>query len=90
MQQQYYNQPATPQNSWVVALILCFLLGTLGAHRFYIGDRSLGTAQLLLSIIGWCTVWLIIGIIPLVIVGVWAFVDLILIIVRKGIWRNLT
>ena len=36
-------------------------------------------AQLVLSIIGWLTVWFIIGFIPLAIVWIWVFVDLFLV-----------
>lgn len=31
------------QKSWVVALLLCFFVGFLGVHRFYVG--KVGTAS---------------------------------------------
>jgi PBP1b-binding outer membrane lipoprotein LpoB len=33
--------------SWVVALILCFFIGVLGIHRFYLGYTGLGVLYLL-------------------------------------------
>lgn len=53
--------------SKVAALILCFLFGFLGAHRFYLGYTMLGIIQLVT-----CG-----GL------GIWAFVDLIMIAVGK-------
>lgn len=49
----------------VVALLLCFFLGLFGAHRFYVG--KVGTAILMILTFGGF--------------GIWALVDLILIIV---------
>jgi len=47
------------------AFLLCFLLGVFGAHRFYVGKT--GTAILMIVTIGG--------------LGIWALIDLILIIV---------
>ena len=49
--------------SRLVALILCFFAGVFGAHRFYVGKT--GTAVLMLVTFGG--------------LGVWSFIDLILI-----------
>jgi TM2 domain-containing membrane protein YozV len=51
--------------SRLVALLLCFLFGVFGAHRFYLG--KIGTGILMLITIGGF--------------GIWALIDLILIIV---------
>jgi len=46
-------------------VLLCFLLGVFGAHRFYVG--KIGTGILMLVTVGG--------------LGIWALIDLILIIV---------
>jgi hypothetical protein len=54
---------ASPK-SFVAALILCFLLGTLGVHRFYVG--KIGTGILTILTFGGFF-------------GIWPLIDLILI-----------
>ena len=41
-----------PQKSKVAALLLCFFLGGIGAHRFYVGKAGSGFLQLLLCLCG--------------------------------------
>jgi TM2 domain-containing membrane protein YozV len=48
----------------LVALLLCFFLGVLGVHRFYVGKVGSGIVQLL-TLGG---------------LGIWALIDLIMII----------
>lgn len=55
------------QRSYAVALLLSFFIGYLGVDRFYLGHTGLGVAKLLTF--GGC--------------GIWAFIDFILIAVRK-------
>jgi ribosomal protein L40E len=50
---------------WLTTLLLCFFLGVFGVHRFYTGHTAIGVAQILT--LGGC--------------GIWALVDLIMIIV---------
>ena len=57
----------TGQKSWVVALLLCLLLGMLGAHRFYTGKIGTGILQIL-TLGGF---------------GLWVLIDLIMIVVGK-------
>lgn len=52
---------------WLVVLLLCLFLGTLGVHRFYVNKVGSGLGQLFTM--GGC--------------GVWTIVDLILIITGK-------
>jgi peptidoglycan/LPS O-acetylase OafA/YrhL len=49
---------------WLTTLLLCFFLGGLGIHSFYTKKTGIGVAQLLT--LGGC--------------GIWALVDLIMII----------
>jgi len=50
---------------WITAVLLCFFLGVFGIHRFYTGSTVIGIVQLLT--LGGC--------------GIWAFIDLIMILV---------
>lgn len=54
----------TTQKDWLTTLLLCIFLGGLGIHRFYTGHTAIGIVQLLT--VGGC--------------GIWALVDLIMII----------
>ena len=53
------------QKSWIVALLLCFFVGVLGVHRFYVGKVGTGILQLL-TFGG---------------LGIWTLIDFILIMV---------
>jgi TM2 domain len=57
--------PGASPKSRVVALLLCFLLGVFGAHRFYVG--KIGTGILQIFTLGG--------------LGIWSLVDLIMTIV---------
>jgi len=59
--------PQVSEKKRLVALLLCFFLGCFGAHRFYAGKIGTGIAQLL-TFGG---------------LGLWAFIDFIMIIVGK-------
>ena len=52
--------------SRLVALLLCFFLGALGAHRFYVG--KVGTGILMLLTLGGLGIWMLIDLI-LIVVG---------------------
>ncbi|WP_446218720.1 TM2 domain-containing protein [Micromonospora sp. IBHARD004] len=56
---------ATAQKSWLVALLLCFFIGLLGVHRFYVGKVGTGVLQLI-TFGG---------------LGIWTLIDFILILV---------
>jgi len=58
---------AEAPKDWLVTLLLCLFLGGLGVHRFYTGHIGIGVAQLLT--LGGC--------------GIWALIDLIMIITDK-------
>ena len=51
-------------SQWVVILLLAFLLGVIGAHRFYVGKT--GTGILMLLTFGGLGIWLLIDLILIV------------------------
>ncbi|HBT72578.1 MAG TPA: NINE protein [Lysinibacillus sp.] len=53
--------------NFVATVLLCFFLGSLGAHRFYVG--KIGTGILMFFTLGG--------------LGIWTLIDLIMIIVGK-------
>lgn len=55
------------EKNWLTTLLLCLFLGGLGIHRFYAGKT--GTGILMILTAGGC--------------GIWALIDLIMIIVGK-------
>ena len=71
-QQPQYGQPPygnvqTQQKDWLTTLLLCLFLGWIGVHRFYTGHTVIGVIQLLT--LGGC--------------GIWALVDLIMILTNS-------
>lgn len=60
--------PVIPPNAsdkdWLTTLLLCFFLGGLGIHSFYVGKTAIGVVQLIT--LGGC--------------GIWALIDFIMII----------
>lgn len=62
-----------------VSYVLWLFLGGFGGHRFYNGRTGTAVALLLLSLVGWSTIFVGFGFLPLTIVGVWVLVDAFLI-----------
>lgn len=66
-QDQQVSTGGDEQKQWMTAVLLSALLGGIGADRFYLGYTGLGVAKLLT--LGGC--------------GIWAVIDLIMIIMGK-------
>ena len=77
IQQPYYAQAPVSQKSKTTALLLAFFLGEWGAHKFYLGDTTKGAIMLVIGFIGLFTY------LPLLITGVWALVDFIIICTKS-------
>ncbi len=69
--------------SRTAAAVLAFFLGQLGLHRFYSGKIGTGVAMLVLTIIGYSTIYFGVGLVFLLAVGIWNLVDLILILAGR-------
>jgi TM2 domain-containing membrane protein YozV len=54
---------ATGSKSWIATLLICFFLGSLGIHRFYVG--KVGTGILMLITFGGLGVWTLIDFITI-------------------------
>ncbi len=52
------QEPEVEMKSQLVALLLCFFLGGLGLHRFYVG--KFGSGILMLLTCGLCGIWVLI------------------------------
>ena len=73
------------KKSLAVAYLLLIFLGPLGVHRFYLGKTGSALVMLALSVIGWATLFIVVGLVFLVAVGIWVVVDVFLLpeIVRQ-------
>ncbi|WP_293380244.1 TM2 domain-containing protein [Phenylobacterium sp. SCN 70-31] len=66
----------TGKKSAGAAYLLWFFLGGVGAHRFYMGLTGSAIGQLVLSVLGWATIWFGIGFLFLAALGIWLLIDL--------------
>ena len=64
---RYCHCPQTDQKSFVAALLLCFFLGAIGVHRFYVG--KVGTGILQLITLGGLGIWVLIDLIMIIVGG---------------------
>ena len=73
--QPAYGQPVVgAPKQWIVALLLAFFLGPFGIHNFYLGYTTKGIIQLVISL----------TVVGLIVTGIWAFIDFIMLIMRSG------
>jgi len=61
----------------IVAALLAFFLGMLGIHKFYLGKNTAGIIMLLCGTVGW-----ILFAIPPLVIGVIAFIEFIVYILK--------
>ena len=57
--------------------LFAWFLGQFGAHRFYVGKTGTAVVMLVLGILGWATVWILVGYIFLIPVWIWSLIDFI-------------
>ncbi len=75
------NKPNSKGKNQIVALLLCFFLGALGIHSFYLGNNTKGIIQLAMFLVGLLTSFFFIGYIILIALSIWVLVDFIRIII---------
>ena len=61
----FIEERVESEKGFVPAILLCFFLGTFGAHRFYVG--KIGTGILMLLTLGGLGFWVLIDFIMIVI-----------------------
>lgn len=62
-----------------VAYLLWFFLGAVGGHRFYVGKTGTAVAILGLTVLGFILASVGVGLVLLIVVGIWVLVDAFLI-----------
>ncbi|NKE46397.1 TM2 domain-containing protein [Roseomonas frigidaquae] len=67
------------KKSALLAYLLWFFLGYLGAHRFYLGRIGSGVAMLLIFLVSFPLVYVVIGMLGYMFIGLWWLVDAFLI-----------
>ncbi len=65
------NKLVNGKSIWVY-LVLAWLLGVVGVHRFYVGKNGSAIAMLIMGTVGWLLI------IPGIVSAVWALVDIII------------
>ncbi|UQS84875.1 TM2 domain-containing protein [Apilactobacillus apisilvae] len=73
-QQMVENQTNVSKANPIVAWILWWFLGNLGAHRFYL-HRNYAVLMLVLDVIGWLLAFIIIGFPILGAIFIWWIID---------------
>lgn len=80
------DQPQASNEKKLTLILLCWLFGVFGIHRFYAGKHVSGTLQLLMLIFMGVLALLDIGIISAIILiglSLWLVIDIMLIIMGK-------
>jgi TM2 domain-containing membrane protein YozV len=63
----YQSEKAVSPHSRLAALLLCFFLGCLGVHRFYVG--KVGTGVAMIFTLGGLGIWTLIDLIMIIVGG---------------------
>ncbi len=71
------------QKSRMVAGLLALVCGIYGVHNFYLGNTGKAVAQLVMTLIGLFTSWLIIGVLPILAASVWAIIEGVMLFTGK-------
>jgi TM2 domain-containing membrane protein YozV len=75
------EEAGVSSKSRLATTLLCalpaFLVGIHGIHRLYLGKIGTGVTMLLLCILGWATVWFLVGLIFLIPVYIWTIIDFV-------------
>ena len=71
------TQSTMSDKSKAVAALLCFFLGALGIHRFYLGRIGSGVAMLICTVLGGLTTAILVGFGLIAIVVIWEVIDFI-------------
>ncbi len=74
---------SSKQKSRLVAGLLALLCGVYGVHNFYLGNTGKAVAQLVMTLIGLATCWLIVGVFPILGAAIWSMVEGILLFTGK-------
>ena len=59
----------------IIAALLAFFLGVFGFHWFYLDNESKGKKYLIWCVVGLLTMFIFIGFIPLVVLGILSLID---------------
>ncbi|WP_207632307.1 TM2 domain-containing protein [Occultella kanbiaonis] len=84
-----YGPIAPPHKDTTTAYLLWFFLGGFGVHNFYLNRVGPGIGQIGLNLLGWLTVWILIGWFAFVALAIWWIIDAFMIpgIIREQNYR---
>lgn len=77
------------KKSLVIAYILWFFLGTLGAHKLYLRQPFMCLFYLILNGLGWLTAGILVGYLFFILLGLLLFIDLFTMPLRVRIMNAL-
>ncbi|MDE6571033.1 MAG: TM2 domain-containing protein [Alphaproteobacteria bacterium] len=66
--------PAAGEKKWWIAFLLCWFLGMIGAHRYYLRQTASAVVMTILT----CTI------VGMLVTAIWNFVDWVILLVHAG------